>query len=603
MAIALESVQTWFTNSANLDMRTLDVAGLADGGVLVAFGGTSGGSPVIHTAKLNTATDRLGPLSSQVIPATSGVGTLRRIEIDAAQGDDAVITTHWFNAAINSDANFALATQRYDGATPLGAPRPVNPLTPGDNTTENFSSVVLGNGRTLTFFTEPGVGGFGNLSGGIRMSTFAANGVLVGAPLLVVGETRIGPIAGQDTNPEYPSAVLMRNGNVGLLYKQSSTSFASPEIVFQVITPAGVAVGEATKIAQGGFPPAGGILPELIVLDSGRMVATWFDSITGGYRGQLLYATGTLLGESFALTTTGNGSFMAFDIVALGNGNFAVAYTDTTLGMAFAQIFDDRGQAVANPFPLLDTIDGFNAAALTIGLAAQGDDLLAYALGTRGTSTVQQLDGQLFDGDGSKGVSLVGRNTASTLDGGALDDRLDGAGGNDVLRGAGGQDILIGGRGRDRLEGGAGLDQLYGGDGNDRLYGGSETDILQGGAGNDLLFGGAGRDLLVGGAGRDTMTGGGGADVFLFTSQQEGLDVITDFSREEGDRLRFPMASFLPTTVTSGAGVDPSAFGFYFDTTTGILSFDPDGAGASARVDLVELRGVTTLSAADFVFL
>lgn len=603
MAIALESVRTWFINNANLDMRTLDVAGLANGGVMVAFGGAAGASSVIYTALLNTTTDVLGALSTQVIPANGGVSTLRRIEIDAATGNDAVVTTHWFNAAINGDTNFSLATQRYDGATALGTPAPVNPLTPAEDTTENFSSVVLGNGRTLTFFTEPGVGGFGNLSGGIRMATFNASGVQVGGPVLVVGETSIGPIAGQDTNPEYPSAVLMRNGDIGLLYKQSSAPFGSAEIVFQVITPTGAPVGAAIKIAPGGFPPAGGILPELIVLDGGRMVAAWFDAVTGGYRGQMLTSLGALSGDSFALTTTGNGAFMNFDIVALGNGNFAVAYSDTSLGMNFAQIFDDRGKVLANPFLLLDSIGGFNATGLTVGLATQGDDLLAYALGTRGANTVQQLDGQLFDGDGSAGVTLRGRKAAETLDGGALDDRLDGGAGNDLVRGAAGQDVLIGGRGRDRLEGGGGLDQLDGGDGNDRLFGGADTDILRGGEGNDLLNGGSGRDLLLGGVGNDTLTGGSGADVFMFTARTDGVDVITDFSRAEGDVLRFPLATFFPNGLTTGTEANPTAAGFYFNTSTGMLSYDPDGIGAQARVDLVELRGVTSLSAADFVFL
>jgi Ca2+-binding RTX toxin-like protein len=604
MALALEGVRTWFTNTARLDMRTADVAALANGGILVAFGGSSGQSAAIYTALLDTATDTLGAVSTQVIARTGGfASTLRRIEIDAARGDDAVITTHWFNANINNDGNFALATQRYDGAAPRGAPRPVNPDGPGENTYDIFSTVVLGNGRTLTFFTEPGVGQFGaNLSNGIRMSTFNANGALVGDPVQVVGERVINTLLGLESNPEHPSAVLMGNGNIGLLYKES-TNTGSPTVKFQVLTPAGAAVGDPVTLAGPGLVSPTGILPKVIVLDNGRMVAVWFDSLTNGYLGQILSKAGAPIGETFAPTTTGNQAFMAFDIVALGNGNFAVAFSDTTLGMSFGQIFDDNGKVLSNPFPLLDTVDGFSALGLQIGVVAQGDDLLAYALGTRGDSLVQQLDGQLFDGDGSLGRTVTGRNSNSTIDGGALDDRLDGAGGNDLLRGAGGQDVLIGGRGRDRLEGGAGTDQLFGDDGNDRLFGGDGTDILRGGAGNDQLNGGAGRDFLLGGAGRDTLTGGAGADVFMFNSPLEGVDVITDFSRAEGDKLRTPVTSFLPVTVTSGAEVDPAAFGFFFNTTTGMLSFDPDGAGSRERVNLVELRGVTTLALEDFIYI
>ena len=71
---------------------------------------------------------------------------------------------------------------------------------------------------------------------------------------------------------------------------------------------------------------------------------------------------------------------------------------------------------------------------------------------------------------------------------------------------------------------------------------------LRGGAGNDLLAAGvtgvvsdilngeAGDDTLDGGAGDDGLTGGSGADTFVIGSGG-GIDLITDFNAEEGDKI------------------------------------------------------------------
>ncbi|EGD59423.1 rhizobiocin/RTX toxin and hemolysin-type calcium binding protein [Novosphingobium nitrogenifigens DSM 19370] len=109
-----------------------------------------------------------------------------------------------------------------------------------------------------------------------------------------------------------------------------------------------------------------------------------------------------------------------------------------------------------------------------------------------------------------------------------------GTAGPDVLFGTGGADIIRGYDGADILRGGNGADQLFGGNGADTLYGGW---------GNDRLYGGSGNDVLYGGENKDTMTGGPGADTFAFRPGDFGgatatkADVITDFSRAQGDRI------------------------------------------------------------------
>ena len=94
-------------------------------------------------------------------------------------------------------------------------------------------------------------------------------------------------------------------------------------------------------------------------------------------------------------------------------------------------------------------------------------------------------------------------------------------------------DTVIGSGRNNILRGESGNDVLDGVGGNDRLFGGK---------GGDDLFGGSGRDTLNGGTGYDFLEGNAGADFFDFNARTESVvgarrDVITDFSRAEGDRI------------------------------------------------------------------
>lgn len=187
---------------------------------------------------------------------------------------------------------------------------------------------------------------------------------------------------------------------------------------------------------------------------------------------------------------------------------------------------------------------------------------------------------------------LIGGDGHDVLYGGSSQDELNGGTGDDRLYGGDGHDALNGSRGDDHLDGGSGDDVLSGGSGDDVLIGGKGTNVLNGDSGNDtvdyswldskvrvdlhykkadksvddslqsienaiggrnndvlrgdrkdnVLDGGEGNDVLRGRSGDDVLTGGAGADRFqYFASDLKGgsVDVITDFSVEEGDRLDF----------------------------------------------------------------
>lgn len=121
------------------------------------------------------------------------------------------------------------------------------------------------------------------------------------------------------------------------------------------------------------------------------------------------------------------------------------------------------------------------------------------------------------------------------------DDRITGSNESEVMIGLLGADTIRGDGGDDNIQGNEDLDKLYGEDGNDLLQGGAATDQVYGGQGDDIVSGGTGDNFLVGdqgddkqygGSEDDILQGGPGADYF---DCGEGIDIIIDFSIEEGD--------------------------------------------------------------------
>lgn len=219
-------------------------------------------------------------------------------------------------------------------------------------------------------------------------------------------------------------------------------------------------------------------------------------------------------------------------------------------------MFGDAGQDDLSGGSGNDALDGGSGADVLAG--GSGDDTLSGG----------------YDDD-----NLEGGSGADSLQGDQGNDRLEGGSGADVLDGGSGNDTLDGGSGNDILSGGVGRDYMNGGSGSDQLNGSEGKDYLNGGTGNDTLDGGAGNDRIYLGAGDDIATGGAGADRFVFRSNDidGAMDVITDFSVAEGDRLD------LRGLDLDADGADVSA---WFNTNVSVVE------GEDVQI---ELGGGTTL--------
>lgn len=152
---------------------------------------------------------------------------------------------------------------------------------------------------------------------------------------------------------------------------------------------------------------------------------------------------------------------------------------------------------------------------------------------------------------------------------------------------------------------------------------------FEGNANQQTFIGTSKADVFVGNGGNDTLTGGGGKDTFVFGKVYEevvtgasntvqtytntafnltGVDTITDFSRGN-DKIELhldqysQLAGFNSSMLrvnSTGTAQDSNDY-LVYNTTTKTLSYDADGNGSGAKVDIAILTGVNTLSTSDFV--
>ena len=154
---------------------------------------------------------------------------------------------------------------------------------------------------------------------------------------------------------------------------------------------------------------------------------------------------------------------------------------------------------------------------------------------------------------------------------------------------------------------------VYGNALSNEVTGNDFANTLNGFTGNDTLRGGEGADTLIGGSGMDDLYGEDGADVFVFNSAFNSItniDSIYGFASGE-DKIVLDRSFFTKLTIGSlnnecfkplVASQNVLDFNDYiqYDTETGELYYDLDGAGVKQAVKFAMLVGHPVLEASDF---
>ncbi|ODT87845.1 MAG: hypothetical protein ABS78_09685 [Phenylobacterium sp. SCN 70-31] len=143
------------------------------------------------------------------------------------------------------------------------------------------------------------------------------------------------------------------------------------------------------------------------------------------------------------------------------------------------------------------------------------------------------------------------------------------------------------------------------------VVGGRGADTLTGRNGNDTLYGGDGNDMLSGGGGHDVLQGGAGADTFNFGADYAtsgGFDIIADFSRAEGDKIRLhSLDANINTTANDsfdfiGGGAFTKVAGqLRYSVSDGNAIVEGDVNGDGVADFSIKLMGVTHLQSTDFI--
>ena len=193
----------------------------------------------------------------------------------------------------------------------------------------------------------------------------------------------------------------------------------------------------------------------------------------------------------------------------------------------------------------------------------------------------------IYDGTSNLGIAFgavienaIGGAGNDLLTGNAVNNALDGGAGNDSIYGGLGIDNISGGDGFDLIDGGDGDDVINGNKNGDTIFGGAGNDFIGGGNGLDSIDGGDGNDTIIGGLGTDTLTGGAGADHFQFLRALDGIiniDTVTDYTGGQ-DVIELSATIFTAYAGQIGNYVTPSA-NLTYDSATGVLAYDADGAG------------------------
>jgi Ca2+-binding RTX toxin-like protein len=270
-----------------------------------------------------------------------------------------------------------------------------------------------------------------------------------------------------------------------------------------------------------------------------------------------------------------------------------------------------------------DTYYVDNAGDRLLEFEGQGTDLVASSVSYVLDPNVENLQARYIPG--TEALSLTGNGLGNIIWGNFGSNVMDGGAGADVMYGYGGDDTFVvdnvgdapiefEGHGTDTVSTsfsyalGANLENLVAGD-----IAGTAPLVLTGNAAANIIRGNAGANVIDGKGGNDTLTGSAGADVFAFTTALDAagnVDFIVDFE-SAADRFRLAVGAGEPFAGLAAGILSDAAFAtgavatqaddrIVYDSGSGALFYDADGAGGIAAVQFARVAPGTQLTAAHF---
>jgi serralysin len=394
--------------------------------------------------------------------------------------------------------------------------------------------------------------------------------------------------------------------------------------------------GNDTLIVSGsGNELSGGAGDDIYIVGSGSDTIV---EVIGGGADEVRTSFGVLTLATNVETLTYTGGAVSFLGIGNAGDNLITGGTgrDELFGRDGNDTLTDGGGGVGNEDTLLGglgndiyivTVRGDS----TIELPGEGLDEVRTAFSVYGLQA--NIDNLTFTDNGTHGAG-VGNILNNILIGGTGTDDLFGREGNDTLRGgAGAANTLLGQEGDDLYIVDAVGDSVveFAGQGTDSVLtslsvftlptnvenlavlagtaftgiGNASDNSLTGSSASDFLSGLDGNDIIQGGGGGDTLLGGNGADQFRYVGN-DGFDTVSGF-QSGVDKFALLTAFFTPTATVAfaqGAGVFATTANstFLYDSATGVVSYDDDGNGAGAAIQLASIGTGLTLAAGDFIF-
>jgi Ca2+-binding RTX toxin-like protein len=478
----------------------------------------------------------------------------------------------------------------------------------------------------------------------VRGRYFAADGTPKGADFLVAEGT-----GGQNN----PTATTLADGKIVVTWETSSG-----DIVAQMLAPDGTAFGE-TFVIDRGMTAGQQEDAQVVALKDGGFAVS-FTSTGAGNSAHVAFFTGT--GEfvqDYAIDPAPETEFPGgpgTSLTALADGRIAIAWTSSWAEDYYvnfhAQIFDPRSGAVslhgsnANDHffgtAFDDVVDG--GAGVDTLEGGVGDD--TYFVDNASDVIVEAPSGGGFDtvvtsanyslssfveklvGSGMGALSLTGNDLNNLIVGNAGDNVIDGGAGADVMQGGAGNDTYRVDIAGDVVVDEAGSDTVVASvsyaltDGLENLVAaGAGSVILTGNAGRNAVIGNVGDNRLAGKSGNDVLTGGAGKDAFILdtrlgtskTDRVVNFDRITDFKVGQ-DKVWLDNAIFKKLgkagSLTAPVRLKANYFSLdkardkddylIYNRKTGVLSYDADGSGSQAAIEIAQLSKGLKLTYKDF---